>query len=223
MIFISMIKSLKGYVRFQKAVENISLIHENSIYRRLIKNKMVYSNDFPDVKKDETYEGAYTEANQGFYRKLIVRDFTSLYPSIIMMLNISVETLLTGDFFNRYGGEYITTLDENIRYKKDREGIIVSYTKENFLERLRYKRLMKEDRGNYERWDLFQYVMKILINSLYGYLGFKKAYFYSLENASIITRTARHLIKLMKDTLIEIHTDDEYLRGKYEEINNNKG
>lgn len=215
MIYLNMLKAFEGLMSFERTVTNVSLVHQNAIYKMLIQDKLVYANDHPEKIK-QSYQGGYCDAHPGFYKYLICKDFTSLYPSIMMVLNLSVETILSNDdISNMKPDDIITTLDNNLQFTKQFKGIITKYTENNFLKRLKYKQLMKTDGNNKEQWNLYQYATKILINSLYGFMGYKHSYFYNLKNASIITRTARHLIKLMSSVITDLHNDYTYLNKYY--------
>lgn len=215
MIYLNMLKSFEGNMRFEKTVTNISLLHQTAIYKMMIDEKKVYANDHP-IRAKGSYAGGYCEAHADFYKFLMCKDFTSLYPSIMMLLNLSVETILSNEeLLNMTPEDVIKTLNKNHNFTKQFKGIITKYTERGFLKRLEYKGLMKSDPENKEQWDLYQYVQKILINSLYGFMGFKDGYFYNLDNASIITRTARHLIKLMSSVITDLHKDYAYLNKFY--------
>src|SRR3989344_1605089 len=72
-------------------VENY-LIKRARDYNEIIPNRPKY--DAIIERRNETYEGAFVmEPKPGFYNKIVVFDFKSLYPSLIVTKNISPSSL----------------------------------------------------------------------------------------------------------------------------------
>src|SRR3989344_3314146 len=72
-------------------VENY-LIKRAKDYNEIIPNRPKY--DAIMERRNETYEGAFVmEPKPGFYNKIVVFDFKSLYPSLIVTKNISPSSL----------------------------------------------------------------------------------------------------------------------------------
>lgn len=66
---------------------------DNLLYNMLLLDNVVIPPE--KFNQSESFEGAYVkDALAGFFKWLISVDLTSLYPSIIMMLNMSPETLV---------------------------------------------------------------------------------------------------------------------------------
>lgn len=215
-IFMNMVRCFKGKINFDRGVNLVALIHEYCVTFRLLDNKNVYANDI-DYNENRYLKGAHTEAVPGFFQFLISKDFTSLYPSIVMKNNISVETKLGK---NNNSNEIIDTLYKNIKYTKDFKGVLVKYIEDNFYKRLEYKKLKKTDKENFDRWSSYDSIYKIHINSAYGFLCYKNSYYFDYDSACVITKTARHLIKLMKEYIEKIHRNKKIL-NKFYNINKN--
>lgn len=149
------------------------------------------------VNENETpFEGAYVkDPVPGRYEDVFDLDLTSLYPSIIMSLNISPETLIgvnsNGDYYRASNGAC---------YTKEKEGIIPQILATWFAERVEFKNLKKQyyEEGNLELskfYDGRQMAVKILLNSFYGALGTASFRFYNRTNAEAVTLTGQTVIK----------------------------
>jgi DNA polymerase elongation subunit (family B) len=178
---------------------------------------------------DHELLGAYVKApNPGRYKWVYDLDLTSLYPSIIMTLNISPEMKVTKlDGFN--GQNFVKNVDpvdnagsdikelksyltENnfsiaangVIYDTSTIGFIPSILGKWFKERVEYKDLRKkyEKEGDHvkaEYFDRLQSVTKILLNSFYGVLGNPSFRFFDPDNAVATTSTGQQLIKFTAD------------------------
>lgn len=137
----------------------------------------------------DKYEGGYVvECNPKLYENIVVMDFKSLYPSIMIGFNTSYETLTDKGEIN---------VDNKYQFKKAR-GIIPSIVKPLLVYRDEIKKVMKEIDGrtqDYKMLNLKQKAVKIIANSFYGVIGFKNFRLYNREVASAITYIARKIIK----------------------------
>ncbi len=118
------------------------------------------------------YEGGLNYANPGFYRNCAKMDISSLYPSI--MLNYRICS------------------------KKDTKQVSLQILKYLTTERLRLKKLAKQ--GD-KQADHKQASMKILINSLYGFLGTQGIPFNDFQAAAKVTEIGRNILQLMIDII----------------------
>ena len=140
-------------------------------------------------KDYDKYEGGYViECNPKLYENIVVMDFKSLYPSIMIGFNISYETLDPKGEIN---------VDDKYRFKKGL-GLMPTIVK-IFLEKRKSitKKMgdMDARTAEYKSLNMTQKAYKILANSLYGVLGFKNFRLYNREAASAITYIARKIIK----------------------------
>jgi DNA polymerase I len=149
-----------------------------------------------EEREEETYTGAYVmEPKKGLHEDLVVFDFRSLYPSILITHRIDPFNLncsCCGE------GEATVVPELGYRFCSKREGFIAPVLKRLLEERVKLKRQLKTlDKGSEEYRLLFarQNALKIISNSFYGMLGFSKARWYSKECAESITSFGRHYIK----------------------------
>ena len=125
----------------------------------------------PTKKQGEksSYKGAVVlDPVKGLHKNVLVFDFASLYPNIMLSFNLSPETK------NKEGIKV-----NGISWSKDR-GFIPSIISELFS----YRYAIKKERDkyepgsrDYELYDNKQTAVKFIINSLYGYFGFSEGTF----------------------------------------------
>lgn len=174
---------------------------------------------------DDELKGAYVMPPvPGLYEWIYDLDLTSLYPSIIMSLNISPETKVcvindwNQELMLKKGPIEVVTQDGEIisdvkqwlkqnKYKISSSGTVYSSEKKGFLpailekwfdERVKYKKERdSHDVGSekYKFYDALQLTQKVLLNSFYGVLGLKTFRFHDLDNALAITSTGQSIIK----------------------------
>ena len=163
----------------------------------------------------------------GKYEWIYDLDLTSLYPSIIMTLNISPESkigkiqdwdvnkFVKGEVDTYYIGDdsiskenlktYLeqskfSVASNGVLYRTDQVGCIPGILDLWFKKRVEYKDEMKKygKAGNKEKYAFYhkrQLVQKILLNSLYGVLGFFYFRFYDVDNAyHLLPRQDRQLL-----------------------------
>ena len=180
---------------------------------------------FVEDENDESLAGAYVMAPvPGLYKWIYDLDLTSLYPSIIMTINISPETKVT--VINDWNEECLLKseatqvqftdgthiqdvkrwlVDHNYSvasngavYRNDKRGFLPTILEKWFNERV----IFKDKRDTYEVgseeykfYDAMQLTQKVLLNSFYGVLGLKTFRFYDLDNAGAITAVGQSVIK----------------------------
>ena len=159
----------------------------------------------------------------GLYKWIYDLDLTSLYPSIIMTLNISPETkvgvisdwdemcLLKAEPTKiRFGRNVITDAKQWLTdnkytvasngtvYRTDVKGFLPTILEKWFDERVEFKDKRDEytvGSEEYKFYDAMQLTQKVLLNSFYGVLGLKTFRFHDLDNAGAITATGQSIIK----------------------------
>ena len=180
---------------------------------------------FVEDENDESLAGAYVMAPvPGLYKWIYDLDLTSLYPSIIMTINISPETKVT--VINDWNEEcllkseatqvhftdgthiqdvkrWLVDHDYSVAsngavYRNDKRGFLPTILEKWFNERV----IFKDKRDTYEVgseeykfYDAMQLTQKVLLNSFYGVLGLKTFRFYDLDNAGAITAVGQSVIK----------------------------
>lgn len=175
------------------------------------------------------FQGAIVEARKfGYINNIVKVDFTSMYPSAIRTWNLGPDTTritnvtdYTGKYnFYRKGKSMILDIpDEN--FNKNIE-ITVDMSKTGFLkaeieklteERKRLKKLMKEakTKGETDGYDSRQLAVKVIMNSIFGYVGSAYANFGDMSTGLAITGmcrwTSRFVSSILDDSIVNIDTD----------------
>ena len=158
---------------------------------------------------EETYVGAYVmEPIKGLHEGLVVFDFRSLYPSIIVSHNIDPSTL---NCECCKPSEATRVPELEYRFCKRRKGFISSTLERLIKVRAELKRELKRhkhDTKEYRSLDARQTALKIVSNSFYGMLGYPRARWYFKECAESVTSFGRHYIhktiQIAKDFGLEV-------------------
>lgn len=138
------------------------------------------------------YEGALVQSwSSGLYDWVYTFDLKSLYPSIIVSLNLSPETV-----HNESGSGRIlvgkTWVDQHT------EAYMPEVVKHLFTERKRYKDLCKVTKVGTDEWKLYdnrQFAVKVLLNSLYGQTAYVGSRFYDPRVAEATTYVGRQIVQ----------------------------
>ena len=148
-------------------------------------------------------KGAFVKMPEsGLHERIVVCDFRSLYPSIIITHNVGPSTLNCKCCKN----PYVSPMGH--KFCKKRKGLFPKILKELIEARAKVKAEMKKHkRGSpeYKALHYKQWALKIVANSAYGYLGYGRAKWYSRESAESITAWARHFIH---DTIDKAKKED---------------
>ena len=158
---------------------------------KTICNKTGIKEEYEENGKYEHYDGALVikPKKSEAHGKILLKDFLSLYPSLFIQCNLfsnkcsccKPEEKWTGDgFFNVKGS-----------YCNKKQGKIEKSVKNILLDRINFKK----------QKDIRQYALKIVINSLYGAVGYPV--FKNIHNymtAEDCTRIAQDCIKFAMET-----------------------
>jgi DNA polymerase elongation subunit (family B) len=198
---------------------------DNIIYNYLKKRNIVIP---PKEKtsKDAKYAGAYVkEPKPGVYDWVVNFDLNSLYPHLIMMYNISPETLVD----DRHPTASVDNiLDQLINfelykdyavcangamYRKDFRGMLPELMEKMYNERVIFKKKMIEAKKEYEktptkelekeiaRCNNIQMAKKISLNSAYGAIGNQYFRYFKLANAEAITLSGQVAIRWIESKM----------------------
>ena len=137
--------------------------------------------------------GAYVfEPTPGFYTNIVVFDYRSLYPSIIASLNID-RGILTHKGKDEHK---VPEFPGALYFDPNAESFIPHVTKQIVLRRDELKtEIANATPAQKGLLKARIYNLKILANSLYGYLSFARARWYNAECGGATTAYARHYIK----------------------------
>ncbi len=162
--------------------------------------------------------GAVFEPKPGLYEPLLVFDFMSLYPTIIASHNIGNDTFRCECCKNLKNRVPLEGKDYWFCAKK--KGFISQMIQQVFEARIHVKSLIKKEKDEIVKKQLNarQLGLKLVANSMYGYLGFGAARWYSFPSAESTTAYGRHyinsVIKLMKEagyTVVYSDTDSIFV------------
>ncbi|MEM2918284.1 MAG: DNA-directed DNA polymerase [Candidatus Altiarchaeota archaeon] len=167
---------------------------EALLIRRAFEKNILVPNKPPDRVAEErqrsSYVGAYVvEPKKGIHNSIVLFDFRSLYPSIIISYNIDPSTLDCNCCIGKEKqGKY--------HFCKNKKGFIPEILRELIDRRIEVKRKLKEeiDIERKKFLNVEQQALKILANSMYGYYAFARARWYSKECAEIIAALGREYI-----------------------------
>jgi DNA polymerase elongation subunit (family B) len=99
-----------------------------------------------------------------------------------------------------------------VLYRQDKVGVIPKFVKVWFDKRKEFKKKMIDaekagDKVKKKYYDLLQLNFKILINSVYGYLGTCHSRFYDFDNAVSVTINGQNIIKEASSSIDEFFTN----------------
>jgi DNA polymerase I len=173
---------------------------------------------------DEQIEGGYVHAIEpGLYRMVIVEDFKSMYPSLIIAHNICFTTL---DESGKIGGA-VSPIGIHFLSKEQRPGLLPKILTELMAERDKLKRMMKEAKSEEDRdyYRGLQEAVKILMNAFYGVFASSFYRFTDQRISGSITAFARQEIQKVIRQLEEDHhkviysdTDSVFIKSPFETV-----
>ncbi|MGI0131705.1 MAG: DNA-directed DNA polymerase [Thermoplasmata archaeon] len=142
------------------------------------------------ARRENPIEGGYVHAiRPGIYRWVVVLDFKSMYPSIIIARNICFTTLSdTGATLSPSGARFLTP--------EERPGVIPEILRELLRDRERFRERARSAAtpAEHDYFDGLQNAVKILMNSFYGVLASSFYRFTDKAIGSAITSFAREAI-----------------------------
>ncbi len=150
-------------------------------------------------QESEDYEGgAVFDPITGVRENVSVLDLKSLYPMCMVTTNASPETKVDPE---EYDGETYRA-PNGTHFQKEPDGVIREMVDELLSEREEKKSLRNEHEPNskeYEQFDRQQAAVKVIMNSLYGVLGWDRFRLYDKEMGAAVTATGREVIKYTED------------------------
>jgi DNA polymerase I len=164
------------------------------------------------VENEGLKGGAVLVPEKGLVEDVVILDYKSLYPTIMMAHNLCYTTVLTqaseaAGSLAKTKGDAIITAPSGGRFVSPQisPGIMPAVLRELLDERTATKNLMKKAGEEERRFlDAKQYAMKILLNSFYGYSGYARARLYSLALANAVTSFGRENILRTQKIIDEI-------------------
>ncbi|MBT4597392.1 MAG: DNA polymerase [Candidatus Diapherotrites archaeon] len=142
---------------------------------------------------NRSLKGAFVkEPLAGLHENIAVLDFASLYPSLIILHNISPETLNCSHAECKKNKS-----PDGTWFCLKEKGLVPEILEKMLKQRLQLKKEYKDKKKKgVDDKVLFakQWALKIIMNSAFGYLGYARARWYSFEAASAILAWARDYI-----------------------------
>lgn len=183
---ISALSRLTGLLPFDASRNTYSQLVESFFVRKALADNVLVPNrpkteELERRRMTPVYKGAIViEPKKGIHNNILVFDFRSLYPTIIVTHNISPET------FNSKHCKKKIEVPENAKWYfcQDSRGFIPKHLEDLIDRRKKIKELMAKTRKDSEDWkrlDNEQYALKILANATYGYMAFFGAKWYKRE------------------------------------------
>lgn len=193
-------------------VENL-LLRECRIHERVIPAKPSENIIYSRNKSSENLKGGEVlEPKKGLLENVIILDYKSLYPTIMMAHNLCYSTVILNNIDNNKnilispsGGKFVTA--------EVSKGIMPIILENLLNRRIETKKHMKNISNTDElrALDATQQALKILLNSFYGYSGYTRARLYTLTLANSVTSFGRENI-LKTRNLIEQKIEQIYLQ-----------
>lgn len=150
------------------------------------------SDRIAEERQRTSYTGAYVvEPIKGIHDNIVLFDFRSLYPSILISYNIDPSTI-----------DCKCCPDDNYKtpthhyFCKKKKGFIPGILNELVTKRIEIKKKLREEKDPEKKrlLDVEQHAIKLLANSAYGYYAFARARWYSKGCAESIAALGREYI-----------------------------
>lgn len=223
---ISAISKLTGMTPFDVSRASYSQLVEGFFMRKAFADNIVAPNRPHDTEIEKrralpVYKGAIViEPKSGIHNNILVFDFRSLYPTIIVSHNISPETF---NCPHRECREKNTVPDTEFHFCTKQKGFISKHLGKIIENRQKVKAELKKAKKGSEKYkvlDNMQYALKIIANATYGYFGFFGAKWYKRECGGATAALGRYYITKVvelakKDGFEIIYGDTDSLMARY--------
>jgi DNA polymerase I len=191
--------------------ETLSGGQTSMVEQVMLKEYGKHNRVMPVKPDDEAYEerdeeeelkgGAVLDPVRGLHENVIILDYKSLYPTIMMAHNLCYTTIVNDkrdlESFGLTENDVDITPTGGIFVKQSVvKGIVPSILEDLLSRRMETKKMMKQtqDEAEIRSLDATQMALKILLNSYYGYTGYARARLYSMIMAGSVTSIGRENI-----------------------------
>jgi len=197
-------KIIEFPILYQKiAPQTYENVYFNSRFLESLIHQRFKQFKFPSKKKQKgatKFEGALVlETEPGLFENVSVYDFSSLYPSIMISLNLSKDTLVE-DLKDFDAATDVKVGDVLFTMKKS--GVIPQLSQLLVNERNKLKKRKMQFDGDTQEFkilDDMESCFKGTSNALYGVLGYPGFILYDRRVASSVTLAARELLRFTKN------------------------
>ncbi|MEW6295818.1 MAG: DNA-directed DNA polymerase [Candidatus Diapherotrites archaeon] len=197
-LYIEIAKLTKETLYEAGRISASGMVEDLLIDKSFHENKLIPNRPKEELTKKraaQTFKGGYVKSPEpGLHENIVVLDFRSLHPSIMISHNVSPETL---DCSCCYKSKKNLSPSGHYFCEKNK-GFLPSVQEELLNKRIKIKEEMKKLSKKDSRYSTYyarQYALKILLNSFYGYLGYPRSRWYSFESAQSVTAWSRHYVR----------------------------
>jgi len=189
---------LTGLLSFDCARYTYSQLVEGFFMRKAVEDNVLIPNrpkteEIEQRKMSPVYKGGMViEPKKGIHSNVLVFDFRSLYPTIIVSHNID-----PGTFNSKPCKKKIEVPENKWYFCQDKKGFIPEHLEEIINARKKIKEELKKSKKGSEDWKRLnneQYALKILANATYGYLGYFGAKWFKRECGAAVASFGRFYI-----------------------------
>jgi DNA polymerase, archaea type len=155
-----------------------------------------YRSDEEESEKESIIGGFVMEPKTGLHDNIHVFDFKSLYPSLIMTWNISLDTFVRTEPFDLHN--HIKTVN-GFWFKKNTRGMLPVIIEYLLTERKRYKKIQFESEYGSKEYDAAyatQLIVKEMANSCFGTIAQRGNRYYDKHLAESITLGGHYFLQL---------------------------
>ena len=154
---------------------------------------------------DEEFEGAKVfDPITGVKENVAVLDLKSLYPMSMKTINAGPET-------KDPDGELVAP--NGVRFTNEEDTVVVEIIDEMLEERQQYKDLRDQyppDSDQYAIYDRKQTAVKVVMNTLYGVLGWDRFRLYDQDAGAAVTSVGREVIKFTEQVVEDMGYESVY-------------
>ena len=153
----------------------------------------------------EEFEGAKVfDPITGVKDNVVVLDLKSLYPMSMKTINAGPET-------KDPNGELVAP--NGVRFSNDEDAVVVEIIDDMLEERQKYKDLRDQydpDSEQYKIYDRKQSAVKVVMNTLYGVLGWDRFRLQDREMGAAVTAVGREVIKFTEEVVEDMGYESVY-------------
>mgnify|MGYP003113695944 CR=1 FL=1 len=175
------------------------------------------------TKRSELTAAHVLRVLPGRHENVALVDFMSLYPIIILCLNLCPTTKRDGP------GDGIRQISDGTYWDQSERGVLPRIIEDMLALRADYKKKMKETDNESEKFkfDMMQLAIKVCTNAIYGYVSQKNigGMWTDPDVGAAITSTGRESISLLMaeaerqgHTVLAGHTDSCYIQAEFDKI-----
>jgi DNA polymerase I len=164
---------------------------------------------------DELKGGEVLEPEKGLLSNVLILDYKSLYPTIMMAHNLCYSTVIENSETSINAKDIIKSPTGGLFVSsKISKGIVPIILEDLLNKRVETKAKMRAAKTKEEQimHNATQYALKLLLNSFYGYSGYIRARLYSLTLANSVTSFGRENIintrLMVNDTIQKVSIND---------------